>query len=227
MWRTCPIPIGLRSPGTCVTRNRGVPGALTAIPENAFANARPAGPNARRVNAEEFAGGEIVAGAPVAPVRASVLGNAVRGGAVAHPREVAMVRPVMVKRAPPAAAVPFEAKQTALQQNQGRPLAPDQVAQLRRQLPAAAVTRAPVRTVIAPATPMLPPQPRRTERPIEIQPRPASEPRPVPQPASLPPSQPGRAYTPAPPPSASPAKPATRPAIPKAPPKNEKDHDQH
>jgi hypothetical protein len=54
-------------------------------------------------------------------------------------------RALIARTAPPAAPISFAAKLGVLAQNQGRPLAPKQLADLRRQLPAATMQRTAVR----------------------------------------------------------------------------------
>jgi hypothetical protein len=117
--------------------NREVPGAVVAVPQSGFASARPVAAMARPVSVEQMRGAQVFTGAQVAPQRESVLGNARVNAVVARPPQAVMDRQVYSKAAPPPAPVSFAAKQQMLQANQGRPLAPEQVQQIRAQQPAA------------------------------------------------------------------------------------------
>jgi hypothetical protein len=84
--------------------------------------------------------GQILGSSPlVMPVRESVLPGPVRS------RPAIVNRALIARTAPPAAPISFAAKLGVLAQNQGRPLAPKQLADLRRQLPAATMQRTAVR----------------------------------------------------------------------------------
>ncbi len=115
--------------------NRSVPGAIVAVPNQAFVRAQPVNSAAFVVpgNAMERA---PIRGtyAPVAPVRESVLGRAAVGPAPAPPQGV-WSRPVVVRRAPPPPPVPFAARQQALDAHPGRPLDPGTLQNLRRESP--------------------------------------------------------------------------------------------
>jgi Family of unknown function (DUF6600)/FecR protein len=115
--------------------NRSVPGAIVAVPNQAFVRAQPVNSAAFVVpgNAMERA---PIRGtyAPVAPVRESVLGRAAVGPAPAPPQSV-WSRPVIVRRAPPPPPVPFAARQQALDAHPGRPLDPGTLQTLRRESP--------------------------------------------------------------------------------------------
>jgi len=114
--------------------NQQVPGAVTAVPQNAFVGARPVAAAAQRVTPEQMAQAQVVGAAPqVAPQRASVMGGGIVSAAVAHPAQSLANRQVVTKSTPPPAPVSFQAKQQMLSQNQGRPLAPEQTQQLRAQ----------------------------------------------------------------------------------------------
>jgi uncharacterized protein DUF6600/FecR-like protein len=110
--------------------NREVPGAVTAVPQNAFASARPVQGAAVPVRAEALQSAEVMNAAPVAPSRASVVGN--YGGArVAQPPVSIQSRAVVTRTAPPPAPVPFAQRQQALAANPGRPLDSGQMQELR------------------------------------------------------------------------------------------------
>ncbi len=145
--------------------NQQAPGAITAIPERGFAGSRTVRDAGRgfpsQSTAQSAAQGAVIGTSPgVVPLRESVMGG--QGGG-RQPRAL-VARQVVAKSAPPAPAVSFEARQQMLRQNAGRPLAPEQVAQIRQQQPAAVVNRAPVRISPA-ASPAAPSRPVPVDRP--------------------------------------------------------------
>ncbi len=194
--------------------NRNVPGAVVAVPQQAFASAQPVQRARMQVTPAQLQQVRVVGtAAPVVPIRASVLAtpNAVR--AVAPPAAIAS-RPVVARLAPPPAPVSFQAKQQILQQNPGRPVAPQQLQTLRQQAPAATPVRMAVRPVnaaqVRPVTPVVTPgsvpggfagqraaqanQPRPAVAPGQPQGQPGIRPQGVPNPAvpnQVRPSQPG------------------------------------
>lgn len=194
--------------------NQQVPGAVVAVPASGFASARPVAAMARPVSAEELRGAQVVGAAPVAPQRESVLGSERANAVVAHPPAAIMDRQVVAKTTPPPAPVSFAAKQQMLQANGGRPLAPEQVQQIRAQQPA--VNRAPAVAAPTPANRLdsRPPSAARPA-PAAVAPTPAAAPRPQepsrPAPAAAP------AAAPRPQEAARPATAENRPA-----PKSEK-----
>ena len=130
--------------------NRSAPGAVTAVPQNAFASARPVQSVAVRVDARAIQPGQIVNTAAVAPSRQSVLGNSAPARAsVKQPPAAIQNRPVVAKATPPPAAVPFAQRQQALSASPGRPLDQTQVQRLRAAQPAPA--RPMIRQAPAPA----------------------------------------------------------------------------
>ncbi len=187
--------------------NRGVQGAVTAVPQAAFVSAQPVAKVAVAVNAREIASVQVSARVAVAPTPASVLGvHAAMAGHVAAPPPTIANRPVVAKRTPPPPPVPFAKQQQALAAHPGQPLARNEVATLR---PAAAVR--PTVRVAPPARPATPsvgrPAPNVPTRPgAQPAPRPAN----VPAPAA-PPNRPA-------PPAANnrpePSAPAARPVAP-------------
>jgi hypothetical protein len=114
--------------------NREAPGAVTAVPQNAFASARPVQSAAVPVRAEALQSAQAMNTAPVAPIRASVVGG-YAGGRVAQPPASTQNRAVVSRTAPPPAPVPFAQRQQALSANPGRPLDSSQVQQLRSSQP--------------------------------------------------------------------------------------------
>jgi hypothetical protein len=100
--------------------NQGVPGAVTAVPRDAFAGARPVREAVVRVDAREVAGAPVMGStAAIAPRRESVLAGPMR---TSVPPTRFAERAVVSKSAPPAPPVSFAAKQRALEANGGRPL---------------------------------------------------------------------------------------------------------
>ena len=119
--------------------NRNVAGAVVAMPQQAFASAQPVQRSAIRVTPQQLQQAQVVGMAPrVVPQRAAVLASVGTSRVVAPPANIAS-RPVVARLTPPPAPVSFQAKQALLQQNPGRPVAPQQLQTLRQQAPAAAV----------------------------------------------------------------------------------------
>jgi hypothetical protein len=114
--------------------NREAPGAVTAVPQNAFASARPVQNAAVPVRAEALQSAQAMNTAPVAPGRASVTGG-YAGARVAQPPVSIQSRSVVTRTAPPPAPVPFAQRQQALSANPGRPLDSSEVQQLRSNQP--------------------------------------------------------------------------------------------
>ncbi len=134
--------------------NRGVQGAVTAVPQNAFASAQPVARASIRMNAQQIAAAPVSARVAVAPTRQAVLGaKASTASHVTAPPAAVMNRQVVAKRAPPPAPVPFAARQQAMAAHPGVPLARTQVATLR---PAAAATARPMVKVAPPGKPATP-----------------------------------------------------------------------
>jgi len=139
--------------------NRGVPGAVIAVPQTAFVGARPVATAAVRIDARELEQARVIGAAPaVAPVRASVLADP-EGRHFGTPARYAE-RPVVARVAPPPPPVAFAARQQALAANPGRPVDPAALENLRRANPAGQPT---VRTMEAP--PPIPARPAPQGRP--------------------------------------------------------------
>ncbi len=113
--------------------NRHIAGALTAVPANAFVNARSVSRSAIRVNEATFAKEQVHGFARLAPTRASL---ATAASARARPRSAVLTRRVVAATRPPAPVASFSARRAELAKNPGRPLA---VHELRQS--ASAVTR--------------------------------------------------------------------------------------
>ena len=117
--------------------NRDVRGAVTAVPREAFVQARPVARAAVAMDAREIAQGQVVGAAPlVAPRRESVLANPEQRSMSGPPARFAD-RAVVVRTAPPPPPVSFGAKQQALEASQGRPLDAGALDNLRRSAPPA------------------------------------------------------------------------------------------
>jgi len=127
--------------------NRGAPGAITMVPRDVFVQARPVHGAVMRVDARMAGRGEVVGmTAPVAPTRMSVMANP-DGRRIAAPPARFVERPVIARTAPPPPPVSFASRERSLAGNQGRPLDPAAVDNLRRVAPAGAQA---VRTLPAP-----------------------------------------------------------------------------
>ena len=112
--------------------NRSVPGAVTAVPQNAFRSSAPVARAAVPVNEKQIASAPVVSRAVVAPTRDSVLGtSAPTANRVARPPEAVINRPVVAKATPPPPPVPFAKQQQELAKHPGQPLAAHEVQVLR------------------------------------------------------------------------------------------------
>lgn len=115
--------------------NQNVPGAVTAVPQSAFASAQSVSTAAVHVDAKQVATAQVNTTAAVAPVRESVLGGTVSGSVnnsvVAKPPAAAVERAVVAKTAPPPPPISFEKQQHALATHPGRPLGRNEVEELR------------------------------------------------------------------------------------------------
>jgi hypothetical protein len=99
--------------------NQSVPGAVVAVPHEAFVGARPVAAVAVHVDEREVVGAPVTMTAAVPPRRESVLAGPVRS--VAPPARHLQAR-VITRTPPPPPPVSFAAKQHALETNGGRPL---------------------------------------------------------------------------------------------------------
>jgi hypothetical protein len=172
--------------------NQRVPGAVIAVPPAAFSQSRPVGRAAIPVSREAVAKAQVTPVAAVAPVQASVHGAAPPGR---RPPAGPQARPVVAKERPPAAPVPFAAKQPALAANPGRPLNAAALAAVKPAAPAPA----PAVRVVSPARPAAAPPRQQAATPgrpqpseaQKVPPPPVSVPRPpeaqrAPPPVSVP-----------------------------------------
>ncbi len=196
--------------------NRTVPGAVTAVPQRAFAGAQPVGRAAVKMTPQQIAAAPVSARVAVNPTRESVLGSkASSAGHVTAPPAAVANRLVIAKKTPPPPPVPFAKQQQAMAAHPGQPLPKREMATLR---PAAAAASHPAVKVAPPGKPATattghPPANARAPRPG--QPAPAG---PGNQPASRPGQPPpGAAAAPANrPPAAQPNRPAAEPNRPPA-----------
>src|SRR6202790_2009449 len=135
--------------------NRNVQGAVTVVPQRAFATAQPVARVAVSVNAQQIAAAPVSARVAVAPTRESVLGaKAATANHVTAPPPAVMNRPVIAKTTPPPPPVPFAKQQQALAAHPGQPLAKHEVQTLRPAATAAAAQ--PMVKVAPPGKPATP-----------------------------------------------------------------------
>ena len=172
--------------------NRNVRGAVTAVPQRAFASAQPVGRAAVAMNERQIAGASVNVRVAVAPTRESVLGaKFATANRVSAPPAAVMNRQVIAKRTPPPPPVPFAKQQQALAAHPGQPLARSEVRNLR---PAATEAPHPMVKQAPPGKPATPAMGRPGNQPAN-QPnaakpgQPASTP-PTNQPANRPGNQP-------------------------------------
>ena len=131
--------------------NSAIAGAITVVPRSVFSSAQPVAPHRVVLPRTGLTVMRFTSVAPaVTPVKASVLGPGA-GRAVSPPRYL-IDRPVVARIAPSRAPVPFEAQQTAIRANGGRPLTAGQWARLQPNRPAVPVRLAVVGWRSAPAT---------------------------------------------------------------------------
>src|SRR6202163_1283906 len=111
--------------------NRGVSGAVTAVPRQAFTSGQPVARSAVAVNAREVASAPMTARAAVAPTSNSVLGShANTANQVKAPPVAVDSRPVVAKAQAPPPPVPFAARQQALAPHPGQPIARQEMQRL-------------------------------------------------------------------------------------------------
>ena len=207
--------------------NRSVTGAVTAVPQNAFAGGQSVSRVAVRVNQQQLATATVSDRVAVAPARTAVLGvHADTANRVAAPPAAVLNRPVIAKVAPPPPPVSFAAKQQALTANPGQPVARQEMQRLR---PANAPTSQPLVRQAPPGRPATPdmgrpgnapgnPPPGQPGNPAANQPgnRPGNPPMNQPRPGQPPMNQQPPANQPAnrpfaPPPSRNDRPPAAQP----------------
>jgi FecR protein len=103
--------------------NRSVSGAVTAVPQQAFASGQPVARAAVAVNAREIASAPVNARAAVAPTANSVFGShASTANHVKAPPAPVASRAIVAKAKVPPPPVPFAARQQALAAHPGEPI---------------------------------------------------------------------------------------------------------
>src|ERR1700674_517838 len=237
--------INNRTTNTTITNvtyaNRNVQGAVTVVPQHAFASAQPVARAAVKVDARQIAAAPVSARVAVAPTRESVLGaKAATANHVTAPPPAVMNRAVIAKTTPPPPPVPFAKQQQALAAHPGQPLAKHEVQTLRPAATAAAAQ--PMVKVAPPGNPATPnmgrpanqpgnqpgnqPNAGRPGQPASNQPatqrasRPGNQPAPNERPGAAVPAQPNRPPAaqpnnrpPAQPNQPAPAQPKNRPEM--------------
>jgi TonB family protein len=154
--------------------NQRVAGAVTVVPRATFVNAQPVARAVVIVAPSATTAAPVIYTAPVAPVRASVMGGGrpITAGAAAEsapprPPEMVISRPVVAKVAPPPPPVAFAREQQALQADPGKPLD----AKTEQDLRAASPQRAELAVRTAPPAPAVKPA-----EPSARRPQPATSP---------------------------------------------------
>jgi hypothetical protein len=167
--------------------NRTAPGAVTAVPQHAFASAQPVAKAAVKVDERQIASAPVAARVAVAPSRESVLGlHANTANRVTAPPPAVANRQVIAKNTPPPPPVPFARQQQALAAHPGQPLAKNEVQNLR---PTATAQVHPMVKMAPPGKPATP-----NAGPPGNQPgnRPNNQPAPNERPGAASPAQPNR-----------------------------------
>jgi hypothetical protein len=184
--------------------NRGVQGAVTAVPQHAFASAQPVAKVAVAVNAQQIAAAPMTRQVAVAPTREAVLGaKASTAGHVTAPPAAVAIRQVVAKKTPPPAPPSFAARQQTMAAHPGQPVSKQQMASMH---PAAAAAAHPAVKVAPPGKPATPTMGKPANQPGGARPaQPAAAP--ANQPANRP-AQPAANERPAP---AQPNRPAAEP----------------
>jgi hypothetical protein len=112
--------------------NRNVQGAVTAVPQRAFASAQPVARAAVKMDAREIASAPVVHRVAVNPTRESVLGaKAASANHVTAPPAAVMNRQVIARKTPPPPPPPFAKQQQAMAAHPGQPLPKRELASLR------------------------------------------------------------------------------------------------
>ena len=171
--------------------NRNVSGAVTAVPQHAFATAQPVARVAVVVNQQELARVPVTARAAVPPAPQAVLGaNANSASRVAAPPQAVANRQVIAKNTPPPPPPSFAARQQVLADHPGVPVSRPQLQQMRAANPPASAPRV---ITAPPARPA--PLPAANERPGMNNP-PANRPQPGNPPVARPEPSANRPFEP-------------------------------
>jgi hypothetical protein len=160
------IDVSNTNPAVFRYRNGEVPAAFTSVPRNAFTAGGPVNRRFHPLTRDEIANARVTGTAPpIAPTRENIAGTP-EGRRVPTPPRNVMSRPVIVRNPLPAPPVGFAARQSMLDNNGGRPLAPEVIQQIRRQ-PGAAREMIPTRPTAVPPRPERPPVPPTIVTPAE------------------------------------------------------------
>lgn len=145
--------------------NKNVSGAVTAVPQQAFAGGQPVAKAAVPVTRQQLAAAPVTARVAVAPAHSAVVGVQSNAAVpVAAPPAAVVNRPAIATSTPPPAPIPFAAKQQALEAHPGQPITRQEMQRIRpANLPAAQplVRQAP------PAKPALADAPRPASQPVQ------------------------------------------------------------
>ena len=138
--------------------NRSVNGAVTAVPQQAFAGGQPVARAAVPMTRQQIASAPVSARVAVAPTPAAVTGpRAAIATHVAAPPSAMFTRPVIAKTAPPPAPVSFAAKQQTLAAHPGQPVARQEMQRLQPANPPATQNVVKIAPPVKPATPTVAP----------------------------------------------------------------------
>jgi hypothetical protein len=133
--------------------NRTVPGAVTAVPQQAFVRAQPVAKAAVAVPPQAVASAPISGTTALVTPQRESLSAKPAAFAVAHPPAQAMTRTVVARSTPPPPPVPFAARQAALAANPGQPVDPARLATLRQNTAATPqLTRSAIEPAAAPGS---------------------------------------------------------------------------
>lgn len=115
---------------------RDMPNAVTAVPRNVFAEARPVHPAALRLNRTQLARAQVATTPRVVPATASLgVRRPTAQPALLRGRQP-FARPVVARRPPPPRPVSFAARERVIEHQQGKPVSPGQMRDLQRAQPA-------------------------------------------------------------------------------------------
>ena len=172
--------------------NRNVQGAVTAVPERAFASAQPVARNAVRVNVRDVTSGRVNVRAAVPPAREAVLGaHANTANRVPAPPKAVTARTVIAKSTPPPTTASFAARQQVLQAHPGQSVDRTEMQKLGPASAAPQVKQAPPAKPATPTQAKANPAPAPNSRPGTNAPQPA-RPQPNKEPAPNNRSEPNR-----------------------------------
>jgi hypothetical protein len=169
---------------TNVYVNRSVPTAVTAVSTTTFVSARPVHREMVTVDTRVITTAQVIQTAPVAPVRASLVGHVQTSTTVVAPPPAVLSRAVVARATPPPPPVAFERRRALYQQQPGTPIEPAAAQQLRIASPQRAYVRqgGSVNASAPPVPAQVTVQPQRFEQPRYQ--------RPQPQPVQVPQAQP-------------------------------------